>query len=668
MPRLNHFSSRFTFLLGLLASTQTFAADSEKVLNLSVEELLNVKVTSVSKKAQALNDAAAAVFVISNEDIKRAGATTIPDALRLAPGLDVAKIDANKWAVSARGFNGRFANKLLVLIDGRNAYTRTFAGVYWEAQDVLMEDIDRIEVIRGPGGTLWGANAVNGVINIITKHTSNTQGGLVAAGGGDQEQGFGGFRYGGKLAEDTTGRVYVKGFKREQNSYSNGQPSGDQWDKVQGGFRVDSRLNAQDELTVQGDLYQANINQNVVIPQLSQPFSSLVNDKAFANGGNLLSKWQRTLSPTSSYTLQAYYDYYNRDDAVIKEARNTLDLDFQHRFALADRHDFIWGLGYQYSLDNVLSSPVFQVDPKSRGTQLFSSFIQDEIAVIRDTLWFTIGSKFEHNDFSGFELQPSARFLWAPHSQHRFWASVSRAVRTPSRGEENFTTLVNVTRPQQTQAGFIPPVAAFVNNSPAFSTEHLLAYELGYRTTAIDSVSLDLTLFYNNYDSVRSVSQVGLTPGFPIVVNSELTNEYSPKTYGAEVAVVWQMLDWWRWDANYSYLRTDLSGAPFNQLAVSPQQRFSLRSSLSPWRNIDFDAWLRYVDPNSTISSTGAVTIPAYTTLDLRVAWRPEVKGLELSVTGQNLLEDRHLEYLQESFTLPTAVNRGVYGKIAWEF
>lgn len=668
MLKINSFFTGFCFLSGFLYSQQLSAADNQNVLNLSVEELLNVKVTSVSKKAQSLNDAAAAVFVITNEDIKRAGATNIPDALRLAPGLDVAKIDASKWAVSARGFNGRFANKLLVLIDGRNTYTRTFAGVYWEAQDVLMEDVDRIEVIRGPGGTLWGANAVNGVINIITKHSSKTQGGLLTAGGGDQEQGFGGFRYGGKLGEDTTGRVYVKGFKRDQNSYTNAQPSGDQWDKVQGGFRVDSQLNLQDELTVQGDLYQANINQNINLPQITAPFSTLVADQAFANGGNLLSKWQRTLSPTSGYSLQAYYDYYNRDDAVIKEARNTLDLDFQYRFAMGERHDVIWGLGYQYSRDNILNTPIFQVSPKSRGTQLFSSFFQDEIALVRDKFWLTLGSKFEHNDFSGFEFQPSARVLWAPHSQHRFWASVSRAVRTPSRGEQNFSTLANVIPPQQTPLGFSPPVETVISSSPNFNTEHLLAYELGYRTTAVDSVSLDLTLFYNNYDSIRSVDQVSLVQGFPFVVTSELGNNYSPKTYGAEIAMVWQMLDWWRWDANYSYLRTDLSGAPANQLAVSPQQRFSLRSSVSPWRNIDFDAWLRYVDHNTNISSSGTVSIPAYTTLDLRIAWRPDVKGLELSVTGQNLLADRHLEYVQESFTLPTAVNRGVYGKIAWEF
>ncbi len=248
------------------------AEEQNQALELSVEDLLNVEVTSVAKKAQSLNDAPAAVFVINNEDIKRSGATSIPDALRLAPGLDIARINANQWAVGSRGFNGRFANKLLVLIDGRNAYSRSFSGVYWENQDVMMEDIDRIEVIRGPGAALWGNNAVNGVINIITKPSSQTQGGLLNAGGGNQEQGFGSFRYGAKLGEDTTARAYVKGFNRGQNTLQSGGKAGDNWDKVQGGFRLDSQLTTQDALTVQGDLYQATINQLAYYPQITAPY------------------------------------------------------------------------------------------------------------------------------------------------------------------------------------------------------------------------------------------------------------------------------------------------------------------------------------------------------------------------------------------------------------
>jgi iron complex outermembrane receptor protein len=292
------------FVVFLCLSTLASAEEQNEALGLSVEELLNTKVTSVAKKAQSLNDAAAAAFVISNEDIKRAGVTNIPDALRLAPGLDVARIDSNKWAVSSRGFNSRFANKLLVLIDGRSAYTRTFSGVYWENQDVMMEDVDRIEVIRGPGATLWGANAVNGVINIITKHSSKTQGGSLNVGGGTQERDFASFRYGTKLGEDTTARAYVKGFNRASNTHVSGGNANDSWDEVQGGFRLDSQLNTQDTLKFQGDIYHNNINQASVFPQKTPPFVLAQKNKLDAYGGNILGRYQHTISPTSDYALQ----------------------------------------------------------------------------------------------------------------------------------------------------------------------------------------------------------------------------------------------------------------------------------------------------------------------------------------------------------------------------
>jgi len=297
------------------------SADSEELMNLSVEDLLNVEVISTAKKAKSLNDSPAAIFVITGEDIKRIGATSIPEALRLAPGLDVARIDSNKWAVTARGFNGRFANKLLVLIDGRSVYTRAFAGVYWENQDVMLEDVERIEVIRGPGATLWGANAVNGVINIITKHSSDTQGGLFAASGGNEEQGSGAFRYGGKLGEDTAARVYVMGFNRDENSNISGGNAGDDWSKVQGGFRLDSQLTPSDSLTIQGDIYQSSINQFTTEFQVSPPYRIDLDETIDSYGGNIIVRNQHTFSLTSDYSLQVYYDFYERDEAFLKESR-----------------------------------------------------------------------------------------------------------------------------------------------------------------------------------------------------------------------------------------------------------------------------------------------------------------------------------------------------------
>ncbi|MFI3190347.1 TonB-dependent receptor [Crenothrix sp. D3] len=665
-------------ITALCFSSLVDADEQNEALNLSVEDLLNVEVTSVAKKAQSLNDAPAAAFVISNEDIKRSGATSIPDALRLAPGLDVAKIDANKWAVSSRGFNGRFANKLLVLIDGRNAYTRSFAGVYWENQDVMMEDVDRIEVIRGPGAALWGANAVNGVINIITKSSAQTQGALLNAGGGTQEQGFGSFRYGTKFGEDTTARAYIKGFERGQNTLASGGNAGDNWNKVQGGFRLDSKLSLQDALTVQGDMYQSQINQSSYYPQLTPPYQLTEQDKAHTYGGNLLGRLQHTFSPTSDYSLQFYYDTYTRNEVPIYERRHTLDVDFQHRFTLLDWHEIIWGASYRYGHDHIVGntlsngSAVFNVNIGSVNDQLGSAFIQDEMTLIDNKLWLTIGSRFEHNDYSGFEGQPSARILWAPHNQHRFWASVSRAVRTPSRIEQHGSALGAVQPPQVLPFPpfGIPPVAIMPQGNPNYRSEEVIAYEAGYRTTFSQSVSLDITGFYNDYRDLRN-SPLG-TPtfnGFYITQPLNVTNTLHGKTYGIEIATVWQMLDWWRWDANYSWLHTQLhkDGISDPNTAISPQQHASLRGALSPHQDVDLDFWFRYVDSNFTVGSLGDTTVKAYVTLDLRAAWRP-YKGIELSLVGQNLAAQKHLEYLGETQVLPTAINRGLYGKISWSF
>ncbi|UOA10069.1 TonB-dependent siderophore receptor [Methylobacter sp. S3L5C] len=664
-------------LLILCFSPLVIAEKQTEAVDLSVEDLLNVEVTSVAKKAQSLNDAPAAAFVISNDDIKRSGATNIPDALRLAPGLDVARIDANQWAVSSRGFNGRFANKLLVLIDGRNAYSRSFSGVYWENQDVMMEDIDRIEIIRGPGAALWGNNAVNGVINVITKSSSQTQGGLVNAGGGTQEQGFGSLRYGTKLGENTTARAYVKGFDRSQNTLQSGGKAGDNWDKVQGGFRLDSHLSTQDALTVQGDIYQANINQLAYFSQITSPYQGTQNVKNSDSGGNLLSRLQHTFSPTSDYSLQFYYDTYAHNESMYSDNRDTLDLEFQHRFAMLDWHEIIWGSGYRYGHDRIAgnqlqngSAPIANINPASVNDQLYSAFIQDELTLINNKLWLTIGSRFEHNDYSGFEGQPSAKIMWAPHNQHRLWTGVSRAVRTPSRIEKGGSVLTGVIPPQTLPFPPFgtPPVATLAQGNSDYMSEEVMTYEAGYRTTFSKAISLDVTGFYNDYHDLRYALQG--TPYFTgnaMVVPLDFTNALAGKTYGVEIATVWQMLDWWRWDANYSWLQTQINNMPFTQTNISPQQRMSLRGAFSPWQSIDLDFWLRYVDSNFSVGSFGKTTVKGYATLDLRAAWHP-IKDIELSLVGQNLLSPNHLEYIAENQTFPTLINRGMYGKVSWKF
>lgn len=649
------------------------ADEPNDALNLSVEDLLNVKVTSVAKKAQSLNDAPAAVFVISNEDIKRSGAVSIPDVLRLAPGLDVARIDANKWAVSARGFNGRFSNKLLVLIDGRSAYTRTFSGVYWENQDVMLEDVDRIEVIRGPGATLWGANAVNGVVNIITKHASETQGVSLHVGGGKQEQGFGALRYGAKWGENTSARAYVKGFARDENTLSIGGKGGDAWSKVQGGFRLDSELSFQDTATLQGDLYHADIDQFSQYPRIATapPFQINEYDHNRAYGGNLLGRWQHTASPTANYSLQFYYDTYTRNEAPLYERRDTLDLDFQNRFTLLDWHEIVWGLDYRFGHDRLAGKPIAggvvadRFNPPSVNDQVYSGFIQDEMTLIDNRLWLTVGSKFEHNDYSGFEGQPSARIMWAPHHQHRLWAGVARAVRTPSRADQDASLLAfSGFAPEQLKIGKTP-VVAFAQGSPSFSAEEVITYEAGYRTTFAKSFSLDLTGFYNDYRDLASwMIELPPSPKIPLRLPAINVNAQNFKTYGIEVATVWQMLDWWRWDVNYSWLHTQaIDVGVFGQNIRSPEQKASLRGVLSPREDVDLDFWFRYVDTYFAAANP----VKSYVTLDLRMAWRP-VKQVELALVGQNLLAQRHIETLNAFQTQTTAIERGVYGKISWNY
>ncbi len=641
-------------------------SDQNELINLSVEDLLNIEVISVSKKAKSLNDSPAAIFVITHDDIKRIGATSIPEALRLAPGLDVARIDANKWAISARGFNGKFANKLLVLIDGRNTYTRAFSGVYWENQDIMLEDVDRIEVIRGPGATLWGENAVNGVINIITKHSEETQGALLVVGGGTEEQGFGAFRYGGQLNDNTTGRAYIKGFKRDESTHQSGGEAGDDSDNVQGGFRIDSQLTHRDNLTIQGDAYRTMINQNATYPQFTAPYQHNFNETIKSFGGNLLARHQHTFSSTSDYSVQLFYDFYERDQTFVKDTRHVIDIDFQHRFSFLDYNDVIWGAGYRYTHDdfhiNNINNIVF---PLSRNDQLFSAFIQNEITLIKNNLWLTLGSKFEYNDYTDFEIQPTARLMWAPHHQHRLWAAVSRAVRTPSRleyGTKNLA-LVIPTQPKAT--------AIFFEGTSQFDSEHVISYEIGYRSTLINNVSIDFTAFYNNYDNLRSInsSPAVFNPTTDVFdVSNTFSNNFKAKTYGFEVSTVWQMLDWWKWDANYSLLKTDIESVDKASItATSPQQRVSLRSSLTPRQDINLDIMFRYVDTNETIGFFGSTTINNYFSMDIRLAWRP-IKDIELSLVGQNLLAEHHLEYKQETITIPSEIDRGMYGKLMWSF
>jgi len=641
------------------------AQQPRDLTEISLEELMNIEVTSVSKKEQKLSQVAAAVYVITQEDIRRSGATSIPEALRMAPGVQVARVNAGWWALSARGFNGLAANKLPVLVDGRSVYSPLFSGVYWEVQDTLLEDVDRIEVIRGPGATMWGANAVNGVINIITKAAAQTQGGLVTAGGGNEERGFGGLRYGGPLGPNAHYRAYAKYFQRNHWFQGAGQGAVNDWGLLRGGFRMDLNLSKRDSLTVQGDVYRGQGEQQAGIASLSPPFLEVINDQTRSAGGNVLGRWKHS-SAGSETALQLYYDRTFRKDALTGEVLNTLDLDFQHRRALGSRHDLLWGCGYRLGRDQLQNSFTLSFEPRHRQDHLLSAFLEDDIALLEDRLRLTLGSKFEHNSFTGYEVQPNLRLIWTPHLRHAAWLSVARAVRTPSATEHDLRANL-IAFPG---ANGLPNLLSLFGNR-GYRSEELRAYELGYRLQLTPGLFLDLAGFYNFYDHLRSfqagVPFLELAPAPPhVVIPGRFENLIKAQTRGLEVSATWNATSRWRLSAAYSglamrfrYPPGDLGNRQIE--GDSPGHQANLRSYLDLTRTVQFDSALYYV------GALRQLGVPAYARLDTRLGWRP-TPDLELSFVVENLPNNRHLEFIPEGAIRTTEIGRSIHGKITWRF
>ncbi|HTG36158.1 MAG TPA: TonB-dependent receptor [Thermoanaerobaculia bacterium] len=614
-------------------------AQSSRLKGLSIEELMEIDVTSVSRRSEPVSGAAAAITVITSEDIRRSGANNLPDALRIAVGLEVAQSDGSTWAISSRGFNATTANKLLVLIDGRTIYTPLFSGVFWDVQDVMLEDIDRIEIIRGPGATLWGANAVNGVINILTKSAADTQGSLVSLGGGTEERALASFRQGGKLGEGTSYRAYGKYSYRDSLAFTNGDSARDPLRRGQAGFRVD-RADRADRgsgaLTLQGDAYHGLAGQQVI----TRADTDL-------DGANLLGRWTHTYAENSGSDIQVYYDYTHRRIPLwFEEHRHTLDVDYQHRQPVGARQDLVWGAGYRVTHDEVDNSQGLSFLPERRTQNLFSAFAQDELA-LDSHLRLTVGTKVEHNAWTGFEVQPSARLAWVPNERRTLWAAVSRAVRTPTRLDEDLTFYDVEGRP-------------FLTGSRDFKPESLLAYEIGYRLQPRTGVQLDLATFYNVYRDLRTVER--LPDGTQL-----LANGLDAETWGAELRASVQATPWWRLHAGYAYFDKQLSLDPGSNdpsggrnEGNDPRNRFVLRSLIDLPGGFEFDSTARYV------ARLPAPVVPAYTELDLRLGWNASDR-LEFSLVGQNLLHARHPEFGFPS-PLRREIERGAYGKVTWRF
>ena len=659
-----------TLLVFLNLGTPAFPEDD--YLEMSLEDLMDVEIVSVSKKVEKLSEAAAAVYVITSEDIRRSGVTSIAEALRMAPGLQVARIDANKWAITSRGFNGGFANKLLVLIDGRSVYTPLFSGVYWDVQDVLLEDIDRIEIVRGPGGTLWGANAVNGVINIITKSSANTQGTFLKLGAGTEERGLGAFRHGGKVGDGVTYRAYGKFVSRDNSLFEGGDDANDQWDVFRGGVRFDWELSDRNTFTLMSDLYSGDAHQTFNWGMLSEPWYRMVEDKTSISGMNALGRWTHSFNSFSEMTLQTYFDRTRRFDGFAKEVRNTFDLDIQHHQKLSSQVSLLMGAGYRLTQDDVDRTSQSWAIPLARTDDLYNAFVQTTISLIENKLRLTVGSKFEHNDYTGFEYQPGTRLLWLPQKRHSVWVAVARAVRTPSRIEHD-ARIISCVLPPLSQDNPSPfPVLLVLTGKRQFESEELLAYEAGYRIQMSDGVSLDLAGFYNVYDKLRNLEAGDPIPNsFPptyITVPVTAGNNVSGKTYGLELAADWRAMDCLAFKASYTHIQIEIDGIEVNLVTRfgnseggQPRNQIYLRMIADLTADIELDAGLRYVD------ALPVADIDSYTALDIRMGWKLH-KNLELALGGQNLLEPRHIEYLSERNRMEAENERGVYATMAWGF
>ena len=647
-----------TLLLTLVSAGAS--ADSLSALKqMSLDELADLRVSIASNRPERLEDAAAAVYVITAEDIRRSGATTLPELLRTVPGMDVARISASEWAVSSRGFNNQFANKLLVMVDGRSIYTPLFSGVIWDEQNIVLQDVERIEVVRGPGGATWGANAVNGVINIITKPAEDTQGTLVSAVGGDRQSELVA-RSGFKLGESGHARLYTKVHQQDglEKAFRSEAPDPD-WSGGRAGFRGDWNW-GDTGLMVQGEVYRERI----------------ASERQYS-GGHLLGYWESAFQDGAKDVFQGYVHRFSLDKWQVfgnaaEGTVDTLDLGYRHQFASMGAHNLIAGLTYRAVRLDVNAVAPTAIAGSNRTDQLFSAFLQDDITLSPDQLYLTLGVKAEHNDFTGMEWQPSARLRWSPPGRGTLWAAISRAVRTPSSIEDS-GTIVSGVAPSTATSGL--PLVILSTGNADMDAETLTGYEIGYRIPATARLGLDATVFLNDYDQLRSVDMIGSPTLVPLpspylLWLSEVGNNLQGQTKGFELAADYRPRDEWRLRAAYSYLRIDLTPnpentdlAPVQAEGESPNHQFSLVSNLDLRHDLELDVQARYV------GELPAFAVKAYFTADARLDWRVG-RHLDLALVGRNLLGPNHLEYGTSAIASSEAylISREFYLTMNWRF
>jgi len=645
----------FWFLSMMLISFPVRSAD---LGILSLDELLNLEVVSVAKVPEKVMDTPAAIHIITGEDLRRNNVQSIPEALRMVPGMHVYQIDANKWAVSARGSASRFSNKMLVMIDGRTVYSPLFSGVFWDVQDLMIEDIERIEVIRGPGGTLWGANAVNGIINIISKDSADTQEGLVTLQAETSESGEVSARYGGWLNEKISYRVYGKYFNRGSFDLPSGEDASDDWQAVRGGFRMDMNLSVSSKTTLQGDLYGGKSGESVRYLTPFPPFHNQTTIDAPVSGGNLLGRWTRTFSKNSELIIQAYYDHTERDEFFVDETIDTADFDLQHRLDTINGLEILWGGGYRFTKGDTAGKETipgilsYNMDPKVRENNLFSGFLQGRLPIAGNQGEITLGSKLEHNDYTGFEWQPSARFLWRLDDNHSLWSAVSRSVRTPSRLEHDADVNAGAFLLPPQQGGLLTFVQLLGNDE--VESETVYSYEAGYRGRFRDDLFLDLSAYYNKYDGLINGIPIdvpmleSLSTGNYLVLPVQVDNGMDGETYGAEISCGWAVTDWWRLTGGYTWFRFNVLNMGNSQEArqgfeedENAEHLVSLVSYVDLPSSFELNSALYYV---SFIQGPNNLEIDSYISFDFNVGWSP-TENLTISVGGRNLFNDFHQEF-----------------------
>jgi iron complex outermembrane receptor protein len=674
--RRNKIQSRYGILsvtigLAALAAIPAYSQSAQKDLSqMSVEDLMNLQVTSTSKKEEPVKRAAAAIFVITQEDIRRSGATNIPDLLRMVPGLDVAQASGTTWAVSSRGFNGQDANKLLVMIDGRTAYSPIVSGVFWEDLDVVLEDIERIEVIRGPGAALWGTNAVNGVINIITKKAKDTQGGLVSAGGGNLDEGFGLFQYGSHVGSSAYYRIFAKGFQDSAMQLPNGESAEDPLAMVHGGIRVDWKISKRDSVSVQGELHYGGAgNLGLIITSLNPLFMMTGQIHRELKEQDVMVKWTHTFSARAGFSVQYYFDHSLQSADFLSGDVDTSDIEVEDHFGFGSRQDITWGAGLRSLHVDTKGTLVGSFTPAHSVENLWSVFGQDEIALVPSRLQMTLGLRVEEDAFAGTAVQPDARLLWTPSQKDSIWLAASRAIHSPSIAD---TGLQLIYQAFPGPGGLTEAVTIFGN--PQLKNEAENSWQAGYRKQVTSKFGLDLTGYFNVHSHVRGTSTetpfIGSEQGEPVlIIPLVFNNLVSGETHGIELTANWQPYSFWRLSGGYTWLdgsfRDESPGATGNPTAGvmnAPHHEFSIRSYLDLPHSLQLDSAFYYV------GRIDQGDLQAYPRLDVRLGWKFKERQ-ELSVVGQNLLSPRHLEFpAQNSPFNNSLVKRSAYAKWTFQF